>query len=219
MLDKPESLRAESSAKMGVPETAPTLQSNEGAGERLVLTTYPDQVGIKPIPLKWGAPNPEERGPILASRGGINLKKRNAIGAYSGSYSIYHALSLASGQLTSTHRPDYTNTEPPVKFGPHPQWTDGEKIVSLDPFGHQVQTVYKSYLDEGLDLRPTIAITKAHMRVPELGKGTFKVDGQVVVSEDGELVVSKAAVEPVWYLPGVASRFKISENVLRRTLL
>jgi len=33
-----------------------------------------------------------------------------------------------------------------------------------------------------------------------------------------EINVSKAAVEPVWYLPGVAERFKISESFLRRAL-
>jgi len=41
-----------------------------------------------------------------------------------------------------------------------------------------------------------------------------------VSSEDNgvEVFVSKAAVEPVWYLPGVAERFGISESLLRRAL-
>ena len=38
------------------------------------------------------------------------------------------------------------------------------------------------------------------------------------MNERGELVVTKAAVEPVWYLPGMAQRFGVEESDLRRTL-
>lgn len=34
----------------------------------------------------------------------------------------------------------------------------------------------------------------------------------------GDLVVTKAAIEPVWYLPGIAKRFSIQETDLRRAL-
>ncbi|HEM7002867.1 TPA: GTP cyclohydrolase II [Legionella pneumophila] len=37
-------------------------------------------------------------------------------------------------------------------------------------------------------------------------------------SETGDVVVTKAAIEPVWYLPGIAERFQVSEALLRRTL-
>lgn len=191
--------------------------------DRIILTTYPDQVGIRPLPLSWYADTAQARGPILASRlppGNANLKRRNAIGAYSGSYSIYHAIAKAIDALPANHRPDFTNTQPPVAIGPHPQWSVPGKIVSLDPYGHLVQEAFKSYIDgeEQLDLRPTIAVTRAHMRVPELGRGAFKVDGRIVVDEEGEIVVTKAAVEPVWFLPGVADRFGIEETKLRRCL-
>lgn len=44
-------------------------------------------------------------------------------------------------------------------------------------------------------------------------------DGSENSADPGvELNVSKAAVEPVWYLPGVAERFGISESLLRRAL-
>ena len=49
--------------------------------------------------------------------------------------------------------------------------------------------------------------------------GTLEVDGKIVVNSRGDLAVSKAAVEPVWYLPGVAKRFGIEEALLRRALL
>lgn len=39
-------------------------------------------------------------------------------------------------------RPDLTNTHPAVQIGPHPQWFDPARIVSLDPFGHVAQEVF-----------------------------------------------------------------------------
>ncbi|KAF5348599.1 hypothetical protein D9756_009697 [Leucocoprinus leucothites] len=204
---------------------------------RVNLTTYPDQHGIKPYPLRWGAATPEERGPVVCSRLSSSLKQRNALGAHSGSYSIYRALSIAMGSLSPTHKPDYTMTEPPVNFPPQPSWFDPKKIVSFDPWGHLVQTVFKKQMDSELDIRPSIAVTKAHLKMSELDeaarKGTLAVDGELVMrsrplkNEDGtdstedngvEVTVSKAAVEPVWYLPGVAERFGISEGLLRRAL-
>jgi GTP cyclohydrolase II len=227
------------SAALGIPNTQSNLKngektplgvsplnnsspSREGLTDRIVLTTYPSQSGIHPLPLEWGEGDSQRRGPVLASRliGTVNnLKERNAIGAYGGSYSIYHALAIGSGALHANHRPDFTDTEPPVKIGPYQQWSESPmKIVSMDPFGHLIQEDYKDYLEKGYDIRPTIAITKAHMRIPELGKGSFSVDGQIVVGADGELNVIKAAVEPVWWLPGIASRFDIDEIKLRRAL-
>jgi GTP cyclohydrolase II len=45
-------------------------------------------------------------------------------------------------------------------------------------------------------------------------------DGSLVPGLDPgvEVNVSKAAVDPIWYLPGVAERFGISESLLRRAL-
>ena len=167
-----------------------------------------------------------------------NLKERNAIGAYGGSYSVYRAIAIAIGALESTQgqrgkevvkdpslspykatraypKPDYTNTEPTEKIGPYESWS---KIVSIDAFGHLVQQEFKELLDQGYDIRPTIAVTKAHMRIPEFPKGSFKVDGKIVLNEEGEVCVTKAAVDPVWYLKGVAQKFGVEENRLRRVL-
>lgn len=59
-------------------------------------------------------------------------------------------------------------------------------------------------------------------------KGNLKVDGKVVLKSQPpiasandanyigvEVNVSKAAVEPVWYLPGVAQRFEMSVFFMR----
>ena len=96
------------------------------------------------------------------------------------------------------------------------------KIVSLDPFGARRQSPrFSSYFEKGYDIRPTIAITRAHIHVPELASavqaGRVKVDGKIV-REGGAIEVVKAAIEPVWYLPGVAARFGCTEANLRRTL-
>jgi hypothetical protein len=47
--------------------------------------------------MQWGAATSEERGPVLATN--TNKGMRNAIGAHSGSYSIYRALAVAAGAL------------------------------------------------------------------------------------------------------------------------
>ncbi|KAL1743617.1 GTP cyclohydrolase N terminal-domain-containing protein [Schizophyllum fasciatum] len=204
---------------------------------RVLLSTYPDQHGIDPHPMSWGAADPNVRGPIICSRLPASIKRRNAIGAHSGSYSIYRALSIAMGSLSPSHKPDYSKTEPPVNIPFNPAWADPSKIVSFDPWGHLVPSVYKNEIDGGLDVRPSIAVTRAHIKLSELDetarKGELEIDGKIVLKsrplmkEDGtesdaysgiEINVSKAAVEPVWYLPGVAERFGISEALLRRAL-
>ncbi|KAJ1930598.1 Uracil-regulated protein 1 [Tieghemiomyces parasiticus] len=188
---------------------------------RVILTTYPKQFGIHPLSLHWGAPTAEERGPIVASRHPDSIRIRNAIGAYGGSYCIYRALAVAIGELDPTHLPNFTLTEPPVQIGPHPQWSDPKKIVSLDPYGHLVTTAYREDIGRGTDVRPSIAITKAHMKIAEIdasvAAGRLTVDNRIVLP-NGDLNVTKAAVEPVWYLPGVAERFGIEEVLLRRAL-
>ncbi|KAJ3102001.1 Uracil-regulated protein 1 [Phlyctochytrium planicorne] len=189
---------------------------------RIILTTYPGQVGINPIPLNWGHPDPTIRGPIVASRNPSSLKVRNAIGAHGGSYSVYRALAIAIRELEPSHRPNLHNTQPVVKIGPHPSWGDPNKIVSIDPWGHAVADVFSKHISEGIDVRPTTAITKAHMKLIEIEtlvkSGKLKVDGKIVVNDMGDLMVTKGAVEPVWYLPGIATRFQVDETTLRRAL-
>jgi hypothetical protein len=181
---------------------------------------------MKPHALVWGAADGTTRGPVVPSRLPGSFKHRNAIGAHSGSYSIYRALAIAMGTLVPTHKPDYSRTEPPVEIPPQPAWADPSKIVSLDPWGHLAPIVFRSETDAGLDVRPSIAVTKAHIKLSEIDeaarRGEIPVDDRIVLKSrpllhaDGtpntadpgvEINVSKAAVEPVWYLPGVAERF------------
>ncbi|KAF2012877.1 GTP cyclohydrolase II [Aaosphaeria arxii CBS 175.79] len=190
---------------------------------KIILTSYPGQAGVDPLPMDWGHQDPKVRGPVVVSRHPGTIRRRNAIGAHGGSYSIYHALAVASKNLDVDHKPDFTNTEPAAQIGPFPQWSDKKKIVAMDPLGHLAPWLYKEIMDgEDVEIRPTIAITRAHMKLPELEasvqKGRLVPDGKICLNETGELAVTKVAVEPVWYLPGVAERFGIDEGTLRRTL-
>ena len=193
------------------------------ATSKIILTTYPGQSGIDPLVMNWGHKDPAVRGPVVVSRGSSTIRRRNAIGAHGGSYSTYHALAVASHEINVDHRPDFTNTEPAANIGPFPQWADAKKIVSMDPLGHLAPWLFKDTIaHEDVDIRPSIAITKAHMKLPELEQsvrsGRLVPDGKVCVNGTGELSVTKFAVEPVWYLPGVAERFGITEGDLRRSL-
>jgi GTP cyclohydrolase II len=183
------------------------------------LTSHPS--GAKParFPLAWGASSAQRRGPVIGSTTARDV--RNVIGAHGGTYSIYRALAVSSGTLDPQAHPDLQNTGPLIEIGPHPQWLEPEKIVSLDPWGHRVVSDFGAEIVAGLDIRPTIAITKAHLMLPEVREaielGRLAEDG-VVVRAGGEVAVIKAAIDPVWYLPGVAARFGTTETLLRRTL-
>lgn len=178
----------------------------------IVLTSHPRSSGAKPIAIDWGNSDPIARGPVIATL--TNPAHRNVIGTHSGSYAIYRALAVARQALNPEHRADLTNTAPVADIGPHSSWTDRDKIVSLDPFGARVGDIYTQFYEQGIDIRPTIAITQAHINMPELqealSQGRLHVDGQIL-KEGGDLVVVKAAIEPVWYLPGIAKRIGVEE--------
>ncbi len=183
------------------------------------LTSHPS--GGKPhrFPLDWGAATAHARGPVIGST--TERDHRNVIGAHGGAYSIYRALSVSSGALDPTARSDLKDTGPMIELGPYPQWTGANTIVSLDPWGHRVVADFAAEIEDGLDIRPTIAITKARLMLPEvreaIERGRLVEDG-TVVRAGGEVSVIKAAIDPVWYLPGVAARFNVTEALLRRTL-
>jgi GTP cyclohydrolase II len=143
------------------------------------------------------------------------------VGTHGGSYSVYKALAVAAKALDPKHKPDLTNTAPAEPIGPFAAWSDPSKIVSIDPWGASVAHVFANELAAGVDVRPTIAVTKAHVILPEvleaMNAGRLKADGQLLLNGGGA-VVTKIAVEPVWHLPGVAQRFGCTEADLRRTL-
>src|ERR671934_1998797 len=169
--------------------------------------------------LVWGAATAAERGPVIATL--RNPNHRNAVGSHAGGYSVYRALAIAARTLAHDHIADLTDTAPVERIGPHPQWCDAGKIVSLDPWGHLVGEVFREHLKRGYDVRPTIAVTRAHIDMPEIRAAIaarrIRADGDIV-SGHGSVRVMKAAIDPVWYLPGIAERFGVNEEDLRRGL-
>ena len=143
------------------------------------------------------------------------------VGAHSGSYGVYRALAVAAGTLPRGHRADLTDTAPTDLIGPYAQWADPHRIVSIDPWGASVTDVFSDYIAKGYDIRPTIAVTKAHIHLPEIRHAMvfqrLLPDGRVLL-EDGSAVVTKIAIEPVWWIEGVAKRFGVSDADLRRAL-
>ncbi|MGI9420839.1 MAG: GTP cyclohydrolase II [Geminicoccaceae bacterium] len=185
----------------------------------IVLNSHPRSGSQKAPAIVWGAADAKNRGPVVGTV--TDSAQRNAIGAHAGGYALYRALAVAAGSLSTLHKPDLTNTAPAMAIGPYPQWADPAKIVSLDPYGHLIGEAFADELAQGIDIRPTIAVTKARLTVPELNElvsnSGLKPDGRVLL-ESGEANCTKIAVEPVWYLPGIAERFAIGEQDLRRHL-
>src|SRR5229473_3924542 len=195
------------------------MSTKHPSAKHIRLTSHPVEGGHGALPIRWGRGDPHERGPIVGST--FTRSQRNVIGTHSGSYGVYRALAVAAGALLREHRADLTDTMPADPLGPYAQWADPNSIVAMDPFGAIVAEVFKDELAEGYDIRPTIAVTKAHIDMPEVRQATaasrLHADGRILLA-NGSVVVTKAAVEPVWWLPGIAERFGVPESDLRRTL-
>ncbi|MDB5373257.1 MAG: ribA, partial [Belnapia sp.] len=191
---------------------------SSNAPRHIRLTSHPEPQAHR-WPLHWAAATAAERGPIIGSV--TRPSDRNVIGTHGGSYSLYRALAVSAGTLSPLQRPDLANTHPVTAIGPYLQWSEPGKIVSLDPWGHVVGEAFGDAIGEGIDIRPSIAITKARLNLAELNAliatGELKPDGQVL-HEGGDVSVTKAAIDPVWWLPGIAERFGTPEHDLRRTL-
>jgi len=183
------------------------------------LTSHPAEGAWGALPIHWGHADPKVRGPIVGST--ANRSQRNVIGTHSGSYGVYRALAVAAGALMRGHKPDLTNTAPADPIGPYPQWGDADRIVSMDPFGAVVADAFRDEIAAGYDIRPTIAVTRAHIDMPEvrgaMAAGRLSADGRILLA-NGSAVVTKTAIKPVWWLPGVAKRFGVDEGDLRRVL-
>ncbi|TPQ34087.1 hypothetical protein C2U70_17995 [Bradyrhizobium guangdongense] len=193
--------------------------SRSNGTDHIRLTSHPEPGGKAAFPIHWGAADARARGPIVGTVS--RASDRNVIGSHGGSYAVYRALAVSAGALDPIRRPDLTNTFPAATIGPFPQWTDPDKIVALDPWGHLVAENFRQEIAEGADIRPSIAVTRARLDLPEIRDAIaakrLKSDGEVVHA-NGSVSVVKIAIDPVWYLPGIATRFGTSETSLRRTL-
>ena len=80
------------------------------------LTSHPEPGAAARRPIVWGARDPAERGPIVATV--TRPGDRNAIGAHGGAYGVYRALAVTSGAMNPLARPDLANTHPAAAIVP-----------------------------------------------------------------------------------------------------
>src|SRR5215467_8443964 len=155
---------------------------NSNRTDHIRLTSHPEPGGKSRFPIHWGAADPHARGPIIATVS--QPQRRNVIGSHGGSYALYRALAVSAGALDPIRRPDLTNTYPAATIGPFPQWSEPGRIVSLDPWGHLVAENFGKEIAEGADIRPSIAVTRARLDLPEIRgaliEKRLRADGDVV---------------------------------------
>src|SRR5690242_15611852 len=119
-------------------------ETPDAAGAKHIrLTSHPGQGPSGAPTIRWGAPTAAERGPVIGTT--TNRGQRNVVGTHSGSYGVYRALAVAAGNLPRGHRADLTDTAPTNAIGPHVQWGDADRIVSLDPWGASVAEVFAGF--------------------------------------------------------------------------
>ena len=185
------------------------MPTNPSAPHHIRLTSHAGGQGA--LPIHWTAAIATMRAPVVAPpyNATIASSHRNITGTHSGSYSIDRALAVASGGLSPKHKADLTNTLPTNVIGPYPQWSEPGRIVAMDPWGATVAEVFASELAAGNDIRPTIAVTQAHVILPGVVEawqsGRLRADGRFLTA-GGTATVAKIAVEPVWFLPEIAKR-------------
>ena len=163
-------------------------------------------------------------------------KYRNGFGCQRGPFSIYKALSIATGQMSPEHVADLTDTYPVFYPKPNSEW---ENISSFDPIGHlqftkneclvpnekstdEVVGEEKKPIKRDTDkIEPTIAITKAKLNIPEINnliyKGQIIPDGKIL-EKDGSINVIKCSIEPVWHLPKISKKIETDEETMRKNL-
>lgn len=187
--------------------------------DHIRLTSHAIEMPFNGPKINWFAEQPLERGPVIGTIS--DKQQRNCIGSHSGSYTIYRALSIASGKYPAAHKPDLANTHPTELVSPQPSWSAPGKIISLDPWGANTVDAFGDYLKQGFNIQPSIAITQAYLKLHEIHdairKGRLTADGKFI-NAAGDLKVTKVAIDPVWYLPGIAQRFGLDEGTLRKIL-
>lgn len=92
------------------------MPKTEKKSNHIILASYSNLKYKETLPIKWGARTALERGPLVASVS--NSKARNAIGAHSGSYTVYRALSIASGKFPPFTNPIYITPKALLKLAP-----------------------------------------------------------------------------------------------------
>jgi hypothetical protein len=58
---------------------APTRRTSVSKTSKIILTSYPGQAGVDPLPMEWGAKDPAVRGPVVVSRHANTIRRRNGM--------------------------------------------------------------------------------------------------------------------------------------------
>ena len=119
------------------------------------------------LPIRWGKADPRERGPVIGST--TNRSQRNVIGTHSGSTastarSRWRRAALLRGHRARPHQhvPDRSRRPVPAVGRP------GQDRVDRSVGRGGRRRVQATTSPQGYDIRPTIAVTKAHIDLPEV---------------------------------------------------
>jgi hypothetical protein len=58
---------------------APPRRSSVSKISKIMLTSYPGQAGVDPLPMEWGSKDPALRGPVVVSRHPNTIRRRNGM--------------------------------------------------------------------------------------------------------------------------------------------
>ncbi len=188
--------------------------------DHIRITSHPEPGGKARFPINWGAASARERGPVIgtvSTCGGPQCHRQP--------WRLLCALSRACGFRRRTR------SDPPARSHQYLSGREHRPVRAMERAGpHRLaRPVGPSWrpkpsrrkLPKASTSGLTIAITKARLDLHEMqsavAAGRLKADGDIVHA-NGSIAVTKIAIDPVWYLPGIAERFGCTENALRRTL-
>lgn len=57
----------------------PPRRASVSKTSKIILTSYPGQSGVDPLPMEWGAKDPAIRGPVVVSRHNNTIRRRNGM--------------------------------------------------------------------------------------------------------------------------------------------
>ena len=58
---------------------SPPPRASVSKTSKIILTSYPGQAGVDPLPMEWGAKDPVVRGPVVVSRHANTIRRRNGM--------------------------------------------------------------------------------------------------------------------------------------------
>lgn len=61
---------------------APPRRASVSKTSKIILTSYPGQAGVDPLPMEWGHKDPAVRGPVVVSRHANTIRRRNGMFDY-----------------------------------------------------------------------------------------------------------------------------------------